>query len=49
MVSQMHNLLIVQWLTVQPLAGWWFLKKAIWVSMKPKHEKKCSSHADVVG
>ena len=27
MVSQRHNLLIVQWLTVQPLVGWWFLKK----------------------
>ena len=25
------------------------LKKAIWVGVKPKHEKNCSSHADVVG
>ena len=24
-------------------------KKTVWVGIKPKHEKKCSSHADVVG
>ena len=24
-------------------------KKIIWVGIKPKHEKKCSSHADIVG
>ena len=23
--------------------------KTVWVGMKPKHEKECSSHADVVG
>ena len=26
MVSQVHNLLIVQWLPIYPLVGWWFLK-----------------------
>ena len=41
MVSQVHNFL--------PLVGWWFLKKTVWVGIKPKHEKKCSSQADVVG
>ena len=24
-------------------------KKTVWVGIKPEHEKKCSSHADVVG
>ena len=24
-------------------------KKTVWVGIKPKHEKKCTSHGDVVG
>ena len=28
-VSQVHNLLIVQWLPVLPLVGWWFLKNLL--------------------
>ena len=40
MVSQVHNLLTVQWLPEKPLVGWWFLKK-------PFASHTCNCHRGV--